>query len=166
MQTEDLITAREYLSASYRPDRDYVDGVVLERNFGERDHAELQGAVFAYFYNRRKEWGTHVYPEQTVQVSATRFRIPDVCVVVGDEPDKQIFTHLPFICVEVLSPEDRLSAMEKRVGDFLAMGVPNVFILDPRTHKAWRATAQGLLTISELRTENPEMLVPLEALFE
>ena len=90
MQTEELISVREYLTTAYDPDCDYVDGVVEERNLGERDHAKLQGAVFAYFYNRRKEWGIHVFPEQRVQVSATRFRVPDVCVVAGPEPQEQI----------------------------------------------------------------------------
>jgi Uma2 family endonuclease len=166
MQTGELITVREYLSTSYRPDCDYVDGVVLERNLGEKDHARLQGAVFAYFYNRRKEWGIHVFPEQRVQVSPTRFRVPDVCVIAGDEPDEQIFTSPPFICIEVLSPEDRLSAMQKRVGDFRAMGVPYVWILDPRTRQGWRVTDEGLLAVAELRTADPEIVVPLAALFE
>jgi len=166
MQTGELITVREYLSTSYRPDCDYVDGVVLERNLGEKDHARLQGAVFAYFYNRRKEWGIHVFPEQRVQVSPTRFRVPDVCVIAGDEPDEQIFTSPPFICIEVLSPEDRLSAMQKRVGDFRAMGVPYVWILDPRTRQGWRVTDEGLLSVAELRTADPEIVVPLAALFE
>ena len=164
--TGELVTVREYRATSYRPDCDYVDGVVVERNLGERDHARLQMAVSAYFYNRRKEWGIHVFPEQRVQVSRTRFRIPDVCVVLGDEPEEQIFTHPPFICVEILSPEDRLSAMQKRVGEFLEMGVPYVWILDPRKRTGWRVTGEGLLEIAEMRTENPEIVVPLEALFE
>jgi hypothetical protein len=76
MQTRELMTVREYLSTSFRPDCDYVDGEVVERNLGEYDHARLQMAVSAYFYVRRKEWGIDVVPEQRVQVAATRFRIP------------------------------------------------------------------------------------------
>jgi Uma2 family endonuclease len=166
MQTDELITVREYLKTSYRPDCDYVDGVVVERNLGEKDHAKLQRKVVTWLDNHSKEWGIHVFPEQRVQVSATRFRVPDVCIVVGEEPDEQVFTHPPFICIEILSPEDRLNAMERRVGDFLAMGVPYVFILDPQTRKGWRATLQGLLAVTEVRTENPEMVVPLEALYD
>jgi Uma2 family endonuclease len=166
MQTGELITIREYLSTSYRPDCEYVDGVVVKRNLGEKDHAKLQGAVFAYFYSRRKELGIHVFPEQRVQVSPTRFRVPDVCIVVGDEPDEQIFTRPPFMCIEILSPEDRLSAMQKRVEDFLAMGVPYVWILDPRSRKGWCVTDKGLLAVTELRTENPEIVVPLTAFFD
>jgi len=166
MQTGESITVREYLATSYRPDRDYVDGVVVERNLGERDHAELLGAVLACFYNRRKEWGIHVYPSLKIQVSPTRFRVPDMCAVAGDPPDEQILTTPPFLCIEVLSPEDRLTIMQRRVEDFLAMGVPYVFILDPRTRRGWRATAGSLLAIAEIWTEYPEIVVSLESLFE
>ncbi len=77
MATGSLVSVHEYLSTSYRPDCDYVDGVVLERNLGEYDHARLQMAVSAFYYLRRKEWGIRVVPEQRVQVSATRFRVPE-----------------------------------------------------------------------------------------
>jgi len=92
MATGTLVSLEEYLSTSYRPDCDYVDGVVLERNLGEKDHSKLQGALLGYLYRRRKEWGIHVFPEQQVQVGRTRFRVPDLCIVAGAEPDEQIFT--------------------------------------------------------------------------
>jgi Uma2 family endonuclease len=166
MPTEAAISIREYLSTSYSPDCDYVDGVVEERNLGEYDHSKLQGAVFAYFYLRRKEWGIHVVPEQRVQVSATRFRVPDVCVVEGEEPTEQIFRTPPFICIEVLSPEDRVSKVRERIDDYLAFGVPYVWLLDPQIRKGYRCTADGMHEVKELRTENPETVVPLAALFE
>jgi hypothetical protein len=34
------LTLSEYLAASYRPDREYLDGELLERNVGEWDAAE------------------------------------------------------------------------------------------------------------------------------
>jgi Uma2 family endonuclease len=166
MATTNLISVQEYLSTAYRPECDYVDGAVVERNVGEKDHGKLQRSLLIYFHERRIAWGIHVFPEQRVQVSATRFRIPDICVVLGPEPEEQIFTKPPFICIEILSPEDRLPAMQERVGDFLRFGVPYVWILDPRTRKAFRCTAQGMFEVAELRTESPEIIVPLEALFE
>jgi len=35
MQAASLVSLEEYLSTSYDPDCDYVDGAVLERNVGE-----------------------------------------------------------------------------------------------------------------------------------
>lgn len=166
MSTGALIRVEEYLSTSYRPDCDYVDGVVEERNLGERNHAQLQMAVSAWLHSRRKELGIHVFPEQRVRVSRTRYRVPDVCVVAGEKPVEQVFTAPPFICIEILSPDDRMSRMQVRVDDYLAFGVPYIWILDPSSHKAWRCTHEGLLEVKELRTENPEILVPVRDLFE
>jgi Uma2 family endonuclease len=166
MPAAGLVSVQEYLSTAYRPDCDYVDGVVVERNLGEIDHASLQGAVFYYLHARRKQFGGHVFPELRVQVAPTRFCIPDVCVVLGPKPRGRILTVPPFICIEILSKDDRLAAMQKRVGDFLRFGVPYVWILDPESHKAFRCTLEGMSEVGELRTENPEMVVPLEALFE
>ena len=166
MKTDELISVREYLTTSYDPDCDYVDGVVEERNVGERDHSKLQGAVIVNYYNRRREWGIHVYPEQRIQVSPTRFRIPDVCIIAGPEPEDQVFRTPPFICIEILSPEDRLSRVRERLNDYLRFGVPYAFLLDPETRKAYRWTTAGMTEVTELRTENPDTLVPLESLFD
>jgi hypothetical protein len=40
------IPVEEYLATSYRPDCDYVDGEIEERNVGEFDHSFLQGLLF------------------------------------------------------------------------------------------------------------------------
>jgi Uma2 family endonuclease len=166
MATGSPVSIDEYLSTSYRPDCDYVDGVVLERNFGEYDHARLQGEVSAYFYNRRKEWRIDVVPEQRVQVSPTRFRVPDVCVIADEGTPEQIFHRPPLICIEILSKDDRLSAMQDRIDDYLKFGVRYVWILDPGRRKAWRCSAEGMHEVAELRTGNPETIVPVAALFD
>jgi Uma2 family endonuclease len=166
MPAAELVSVREYLSTAYRPDCDYVDGVVVERNLGEIDHASLQRAIVYYLHERREQFGTHVFPELRVQVSPTRFRVPDICAVLGPKPQGRILTVPPFLCIEILSRDDRLSTMQERVGDFLRFGVPYVWILDPRSRKAFRCTLEGMLEVSELRTEKPEIIVPLRALFE
>ena len=165
MSVSQLVSVSEYLSTSYRPDCDYVDGVVLERNLGEYDHGRLQLAVAAYFHARRKEWGLYAVPEQRVQVFPTRFRVPDVCVMIG-KPAEQIFRTPPFICIEILSKDDRISDMQERVEDYLRFGVRYVWILDPRKRKAYRCTSESTYEVKELVTENPATLVPVEALFE
>src|ERR1044071_6310836 len=158
MPVSNLVSVREYLSTSYRPDCDYVDGVLLERNLGEADHAKLQLIVGAYYLFRSKEWKIRPLTEQRVQVAPTRFRIPDVCVVVG-EPAEQILRTPPFICIEILSRDDRFSETLERAGDYLQFGVPYVFILDPRKRKAYRCTSEGAYEVKELATENPATLV-------
>ena len=166
MATGSLVSSHEYLNTSYRPDCDYLDGVVLERNVGEYDHGRLQVAVCGYYLIRRKEWGIDVVPAQRVQVSATRFRVPDVCVIADVGKPEQIFRTPPLACIEILSKDDRLSEMQDRVDDYLKFGVAYVWILGPSRRKAWRCTADGMREVAELRTEDPETIVPVAALFD
>jgi Uma2 family endonuclease len=167
MAARTLISVEEYLATSYRPDCDYVDGEVVERNLGTRDHGWLQAAITAYFFNRRRQWNITVITELRVRVKPTRFRIPDVCVILGDT-DEQVLTRPPFICIEVLSPKDRMSRVEQRIADYLEMGVPCVWVLDPETRQAYTATPpEGLREVKTgvLKTEKPALEVPLSELF-
>jgi Uma2 family endonuclease len=128
-----LVSLGEYLSTSYRPDRDYVDGQMLERNAGEWDHSRLQALLLKLL----------VAPEQRVQVKASRFRVPDLCVVPGN-PGEQILTRPPKLVIEILSPEDSMSAMQERIDDYLAFGIGNIWIFDPRRKKAYWADPSGV----------------------
>jgi Uma2 family endonuclease len=167
MPTGTLISVEQYLATSYRPDCDYVDGRIEERNLGEWDHSKLQAAITAFFYQRRKAWNISVAPEQRVQVSPTRLRIPDVCVVLG-KPDGQIFRQPPFICIEILSKDDRMTEMQRRINDYLAMGVGYVWVLDPSDQQVYVATAATGFSEFKgdvLRTENPLLELPLAEIF-
>ena len=122
--------------------------------------------VSGYLYNRRQELGIHVVPEQRVQVQPTRFRVPDVCVVSGKEPSEQILTSPPFLCVEILSKDDRMSEMQERIDDYLSFGARYVWLVDPRTKRAQVYTSEGSHEVKDaLRTRDPEIVVPLLELF-
>ena len=138
---------------------------MVERNWGEREHSRLQTDLSTYVNVRRAQWNICVYVEQRVQVAPTRFRVPDICVIIGAEPEEAVFTRPPFMCVEILSKDDRMSEMQERVADYLSFGVPNVWILDPRKRRAWRCTPDGMQEVQDLRTADPEIVVPLAEVF-
>ena len=160
-----LVSVEEYLRTVYDPDCDYVDGVVLERNVGEKSHSKLQKRLMWYLDQHYQ--GLFVIQETRVQVSRSRFRVPDVCVIDGPEPDEEIFTEPPFLCIEILSPEDRMSRMQVKIDDYLAFGVKYVWLVDPQTHKAWIYTSDLIREVRDgvLRTADPEIAVPLDRLF-
>jgi Uma2 family endonuclease len=157
----------EYLGTSYRPDQDYVDGLLVERNWGQKDHSKLQGEVFAWFRDRRRTLRVRPFTEQRIQVGSRRFRTPDICVVQLPEPDEQIFTHPPYICIEILSPEDTFPKLQERFDDYLNMGVPNIWVLDPASHRGWWVTRQGHLEALDgiLRTQDGTIVLPIAELF-
>ena len=159
------VSVEEYLTTSYRPDCDYVDGVVLERNVGEFDHSDLQGALIAWLRVRQRQLGVRALPEQRVQVAPTRFRIPDVCVITSAR--EQIIRQPPVVCIEILSVEDRMSRMQQRIDDYLAFGVRYVWVIDPSSRRAWAHTAEGVREAKDgiLRAENPDITLPLAEIF-
>jgi Uma2 family endonuclease len=156
MATSTLISVAEYLSTSYRPDCDYVDGEVQERNLGEYDHGKLQGILYLLLHAKRKEWQIRVAPEIRVQVKPMRFRVPDVCVLAGDAPTEQIIHYPPLLCIEVLAPSDTIARMRDRIRDYLEMGVRQVWLLDP-------ASRSAMICVGNTMTEQTEGMLRLPA---
>lgn len=165
MSTRTLISVEEYLASSYEPDCDYVDGYIEERNLGERPHSKLQG-LLVIILTRQAPPDFDVLPEVRVQVKPTRFRVPDVCV--AEVSEEAILTTPPLLCIEVLSPEDRMRRIEQRIQDYLDMGVRYVWVLDPETRQAYTATpAAGLREVKSglLATEDPRFEIQLSEIF-
>jgi Uma2 family endonuclease len=157
----------EYLKSSYRPDVDFVDGHLEERNLGEYDHATIQTFLVIWFAKHDIEWGLRTRVEQRVQVSESRFRVPDVCSVRRDQKVEQVQSQAPLICIEILSPDDTHQRLRDRVADYLRMGVENVWILDPSRREAFVCTQTGWNEPADgiLRVTGTEINVPLAEIF-
>jgi Uma2 family endonuclease len=165
-QTE-FVSVREYLTTSYRPDCDYVDGRIEERNGCEYDHSYLQAMLAHLFLNHQEEWGVRPLPDVRIQVKATRFRVPDVTVIRSGTPREQILTHPPLLVIEILSPEDRLSRMTERTDEYLEFGIENIWIIDPARRLAYRVTRAGfeLAPAGEITVAETPIRVVLSELF-
>ncbi len=163
--TSTLISLDEYLSTIYDPDREYVDGELIERNMGEPDHSGLQMSVAAWLFSRRKQLGIHVFPELRVQVAATRYRIPDIAVITT-RIQGRVLRKPPLLCIEILSPEDRASRLEDKIDDYLRFGVAHIWVIDPRQRRAWSYTSEGKReAVSVLSIPDPKIELPLSELF-
>ncbi len=161
------VSLEEYLRTSYRPDRDWVDGEVRERHMGEGQHAVVQKFLAMFLGNHEEEWGILALTEQRVQVSATHFRVPDVCVVSGTQAFETIVRTPPLLCVEILSREDTASEMLERVEEYRLMGVGTVWMIDPRRRAASLIDASGamLRAETELTVPGTKIRLGLDALF-
>ena len=159
-----MVSLEEYLSSSYEPDCDYVDGVLEERNLGEWNHSNLQTTISAYLKYRARKWNVRVAVELRIRVSATRVRVPDICVFLRDQEIEQVPTKPPLVCIEVLSPEDRWPRVEKRIADFLAMGVERVWVFDPKKSEVFEYTKTGRRRVMEDLLEAPPVSIRISEL--
>jgi Uma2 family endonuclease len=149
------ITLDEYLPTMYEPDCIIGDSV----------QSATQVIVASLLYNRRGEFRIHVFPSLRVQVGATRVRIPDV-LVTTQKVRGRILREPPFLCIEILSPEDRVSRMGKKIDDYLAFGVKYVWLIDPEDKSAWVYTAERKREpVRVLTTAEPMISLPLDELF-
>ena len=148
-----LISIEEYLASSYEPDLEYVDGVLEEKNMGERDHGFLQMAIGAWFFNHRAEWQIDVIAEYRTRTSKSRVRLPDVAVVWQGQGGEWVRVTPPLLCIEILSPEDRPGRVMKRLNDFIAMGVEHIWILDPSDRSAATYSRFGMKPLEGDRLE-------------
>ena len=130
-----LVTLEEYLNTSYSPDREYVDGVVVERHVGDRPHSMVQKNVTIYVQTRYP--AIFVWPEQKIRtIPDRRSRVPDVCVTPQD-PGTDVFETPPLIAVEILSKRDEMSEVLEKLDEYVAFGIPHIWVLDPRRKKAF-----------------------------
>jgi len=168
MSTVVLVSEEEYLSTAYEPDCEYEDGVLIERNVGEKGHSWLQGALIAWFFRRRKLWNIEVYPEQRVRIRKGKYMLPDICVFQRPSPDEEVFSTPPLIWIEILSREDRPIRVNQKVRQVLEFGVPNVWVIDPETLECEIHTPQGSRKIDDgvPRVDGAPIEVPLHGLDE
>jgi Uma2 family endonuclease len=157
-----LISIEEYLRTMYHPDCDFVDGHIEERNLGEYEHGVVQTEVARWFSNRGVEWNIRAITEQRTRVSEDRVRIPDITVIRRDAPREAVRFTPALLCIEVLSPEDRLSRTARIMDEYLQMGVPNLWIVDPIRRAAYTYGIDGLHQVAGDRISIPGTLIFLD----
>jgi Uma2 family endonuclease len=128
-----LVTVEEYLATSYPDgDREYIDGLVVERNVGTPDHSFLQKILIVHLAAFEERLGMAVRPECRTKVQETRYRVPDVVVMQRPfRQNRRVLLEAPLIVIEILSPDDRLGDTIQRFQDYAALGVPNIVLMDP-----------------------------------
>ena len=132
MDVETLISVEEYLNTSYDPDVEYVDGVLVEPNVGDWLHSLIQSNVV--YHLRRKYPNIYAVSELRSQTRTTRYRLPDVCVVLA-APKTKYLLDAAFLAVEILSEDDRMSKTMEKLEEYDQKGVANIWVIDPRLRK-------------------------------
>jgi Uma2 family endonuclease len=164
MSAKVLMDVGEYLHTSFDgPDCEYLDGEIAERNMGELPHSDVQLTLAYLLKQLRAPLGIRVVMEIRVRISPTRYCVPDVAVWRNDDIGDRIPTVAPFLVIEVLSPEDRMTRVQPKIAEYLSIGVEWIWVVDPMEKNTIifsQSNPAGTLT-ETLRTENPAIEIPL-----
>jgi Uma2 family endonuclease len=155
------ITVEEYLRSSYDPDCDFIEGEVVERNGGEWSHGRFQVRLAGRLLANERQWRICGMMAVRLRIAGDRYRVPDIMVVSDSAPFEKVVVTPPRLCIEILSPGDTLNKIWDRIEDYLNIGVPVCWIVDPETGSAWTATSAGLNKISDGILRAGEIEVPL-----
>lgn len=162
--TQVHIPVSTYLDTSYRPDREYVDGEIRERNVGQWEHARLQWLIGGWFMNQERSWNVIGSTDQRIQIAPDRIRVPDL-VVLRPGPQPRILTEPPLLVIEILSPDDTYSDLEERCQDYRQMGVDTVWIIDPKTRTGRMCSGAQWIAAERLTVQGTPIYVDLPNLF-
>ena len=160
MSTKALVSVEEYLQRTEKPNCEYIEGVLVPKPMPTTLHARAQKRVIWLLEKQDIE----ALPEVTLRLSATKLLVPDV--VAARHIESPYPTEPVLLCVEILSPEDRLGAMLAKCEQYHAWGVPYYWVVDPEKRSAWeyhsggepnRVGQQGVLSAGGLTVQLREL---------
>lgn len=152
--TDDVLTPDQFERMSGVKDHELIDGVPVEKvGGGERGYvnARMMWAIGRYVSERSMGFvvggraGYVCFPHRPRLV-----RKPDVSFVrngrfPNDRPPRGFARLVPDLAVEVISPNDTYYAVEDRLNDYLLVGVPLVWIVNPDRRTVHTYTPDGTI---------------------
>lgn len=154
MATYSAVPVEEYLRTSYDPDMEFLEGHLLERHVGEYFHSRLQLLLGIALGLRERERRFRVFTEQRVRVAESRYRIPDICVKALPHEVTRVLNR-PDLAIEIVSPDDEASEMLVKIGDYLASGIPHIWIVDPYKRTLVEADQSGIRQVATRKLSTP-----------
>ena len=133
---------------------------LVERSLPDYLHSKTQGILIVLFAALRKTFPVFVCPELRVQVRPGLVRIPDVSVYYPNEPQERVPSTPPFVAIEILSPDDRMTDVRNKLAEYRAWGVAYVWLVDPHSKRMYTCDTE-LVEVSILRI--PELSIELKS---
>ncbi|MBM3744732.1 MAG: Uma2 family endonuclease [Acidobacteria bacterium] len=167
----------EYLSNPAYERCEWIDGEAVELNVGNKPHSNIQG-------NASVELGLHLRQKGLGRLAVelrcrlrvrgqTRIYLPDLAVVLSDpNPDElRYLDGAPDLVVEIRSPDDALSALHRKIQDYLANGAKLAWVILPEERAVLVFTPNApTRTVMAGETMDggdllPDLKFPVDALF-
>jgi len=138
-----LVSVEEYIArfvdGGEKPTCEYLDGELVPKAMPSKKHCQVQANLTFLI---RTGYGEilNPLPELTTRVRETQFFVPDIAV---EDIAKPIQSRYPgpkdpvLLCVEVVSPPDRVGKLFGKCEEYHKWGVPYCWVIDPEHKIAW-----------------------------
>jgi Uma2 family endonuclease len=153
------------LYADLKPNFELIDGVAEQKAMGSKRHAYLQGIL----YRILEELGFRTGTELTLEVSETWDPVPDVAGMLGPDTGEAYQNQPPAVVIEILSPSDRFTLLDKKCRRYAEWGVADILVFDPVECLVWHwdLAADSLVRVHHVYRfiSRPEAGLPLAEVF-
>jgi len=145
------MSVEEYLTTSFPDlDKEYRDGELVERSLPDNLHSKTQVLVAAFFGGLRKSLPVFACISLRLKIRPALYLIPDVCVFYPAEPQGRYPDTPPFIAIEILSPDDKLTDVREKLETYRTWGVKHVWLVDPHSRRMYTCDS-GLMEVATLQ---------------
>jgi Uma2 family endonuclease len=116
-----------------------IDGIVVEKPMAS--YESYLGMVLGYFLMRfldKHDLGVVLDAKGYLRLYPGRVRVPDVCFIAWKRmpnrecPDEKIWSLAPDLAVEILSEDNTVAEMERKLHDYFNAGSKLVWYVDPK----------------------------------
>lgn len=129
-----MLREEEYLRTSYPGiDPEFQDGRLIQRGISDLFHSDTQAQLCFLFHQCSRP----AYPSLRLRIRPGRVIIPDVSVFHPTQPQDPVPSTIPFVVIEIISPDDRISEVRRKLQEYVDWGVPHVWLIDPRLRRLY-----------------------------
>jgi Uma2 family endonuclease len=157
----------EYLSRHYEPECELINGELVPKPMGTLEHGDMQYKL-RRILERYEAKGLGRIAQELSYRKGEDFRIPDLVFAPQDARYQHGFlVQAPLLCVEILSPSQRLSELAAKCEAYHTWGVPYCWVIDPIKKLAWEYHNDSPLRLlaPEASLQAGEIAVALSELF-
>src|ERR1700733_9631993 len=147
-----LLSAEEFDNYPFEEDKRYEldEGELIEMTRPAYRHNRVLGILFfsLELYFRKNPIGEALISENLYALSSSTRRSPDVAVILGNRyeelKDAKVISIIPDIAAEVLSPSETPRMINRKLKQYFAAGVKEVWLIHPEAHEVVIWTGPGL----------------------
>ena len=131
------IPLEDYFRLDIKPACEYIDGELRQKPMGTRDHMLIELRLVDLL--RRLAQPGEVIHELSIRFADNSVLIPDVVVTWPNQRYEEhgLLEGPPRLCIEILSPSQRLSELFEKCRELHARGVEMCWVIDPARRRAW-----------------------------